>query len=164
MKDLRLGMNILATTTCYLDNEVFKLHPTTLVDAYESDSNHVNGLQIRLGEGHWGACPTRNRNQICINADEVIELAKKSLVKHIENTKDDRPNYNLYFVKVNNTHSVTISRVKYSRSVNSMAEGSFKEYSGQYISVKIRDENNLPRGYFYNLDDAVEYFSKVFKF
>ena len=49
MKDLKLGIGILATTTCYLDNEVFKLHPTTLTDAYESSSKHIKGLQIKLG-------------------------------------------------------------------------------------------------------------------
>jgi len=164
MKDLRLGMNILATSTCYLDNEVFKLEPTTLVDAYESDSNHVNGLQIKLGKGHWGACPTRNRNQICINPDEIIEIAKKSLVTHIENTKNDKPKHNLYFVEGNNERTISLKRMKFSRRVNSLAEGTFIEYRGQYISVKIKDENNLPIGYFYNLDDAVEHFSKVFKF
>ena len=54
--------------------------------------------------------------------------------------------------------------MRYSRSVNSLAEGTFIEYVGQYISRKIRDTNNLPIGFFYSLDDAVEYFSKVFKF
>ena len=87
MKDLRLGMNILATSTCYLDNEVFKLEVTTLADAYESDSSHVKELRIKLGEGHWGACPTRSRSQICINSDEIKAIANKTLVYHIENTR-----------------------------------------------------------------------------
>ena len=163
MKDLRLGMNILATSTCYLDNEVFKLEVTTLADAYESDSSHVKELRIKLGEGHWGACPTRSRSQICINSDEIKAIANKTLVYHIENTKNDKPRYNLYFVD-SNSHTLSIKRMTFSRRVNSLAEGTFIEYSGQYISRKIRDENNLPIGYFYNLDDAVEYFSQVYSF
>ena len=158
MKDLRIGMNILATTTCYLDNEVFKLHPTTLVDAYESDRQR--GLQIRLGKGHWGACPTRDRDEVCINSKEVIKLAKKSLAKHIELTKDNKPKHNLYFVRVNNTHSITINIMKFSRTVNSLAEGSYDEYSGKYISMKIKGK--LPQGFFYNLDDAIKFFAKSF--
>jgi hypothetical protein len=164
MKDLRLGMNILATSTCYLDNEVFKLEPTTLVDAYESDSSHVNGLQIKLGKGHWGACPTRSRSCVAINSAEIIELANKTLVTHIENTKNDKPKHNLYFVEGNNERTISLKRMTFSRRVNSLAEGTFIEYSGRYISRKIRDENNLPIGFFYNLDEAVEYFSKVFSF
>ena len=162
MKDLRIGMNILATTTCYLDNEVFKLHPTTLVYAYESDNKYQKGLQIKLGNGHWGACPTRSRDEVCINSKEVIKLAKKSLAKHIELTKDNKPKHNLYFVKVNNTHSITISIIKFSRTVNSLAEGSYTEYSGRYISMKIH--NALPHGFFYSLDDAIKFFAKSFSF
>ena len=80
-------MSILATTTCYLDNEVFKLHPTTLIDAYTSDSSYSKGLQIKLGKGHWGACPTRNRNEVCINSKEVKKLAEKTLTKMLESSK-----------------------------------------------------------------------------
>jgi len=162
MKDLKIGMNILATTTCMVANEVFKLHPTTLVDAYESDN--ARGLQISLGKGHWGACPSRSRERICINQAEVIKLAKKELETHISKTKDDKPKSKLYFVQNNNGHSITINVMRLNETVKSLAEGSYKVYRGDHISMKVNDASSLPKGYFYNIDEAIEFFSKTFSF
>jgi hypothetical protein len=160
MKNLKIGMRILATTTCMLDNEVFKLHPTTLVDAYEPSNQKK--LKIELGKGHWGACPTRDRDKVCINAKEVTKLANSSLERFIEKHKNDKPKSNLFYVSVNNTHSITISMLRYSHTVNSMANGTFTEYRGTYTSMRINDK--LPTNHFYTIEDAIKCFSKSFSF
>ena len=161
MKDLRLGMGILATTTCYLDDEVFKLHPTKLIDAYESNSKHIKGLKIELGEGHWGACPTRDRDSVCINKNEVVELAKNRLTKHIELCKDHKPKRNLYYIEVNGMHSICIKVMQFSNSINSLREGNYNIYRGRNTKIKISDK--LPKGFFYDIDKAIEYFSETSK-
>jgi hypothetical protein len=47
MSTLTLGQKILASTTLYLDNEIFKLHPTTLVDVF--NVSYSKEKQIKLG-------------------------------------------------------------------------------------------------------------------
>jgi hypothetical protein len=162
MKDLRLDMPILATTTCSHDNELLKLHPTTLVDAYETRHPLKEKLQIKLGDGHWGDCPTRNRSQVCINPDEVGVLANDMLSEHIKNSKDHKPKSKLYFVELNGTHSMTISMLSFSRNVNSLAKGSYREYSGTYASMKIHNDN-LADNFFYTIEDAIKYYVKTSK-
>lgn len=155
MKDLKLGMPILATTTLMLENEILKLHPTTLVDAYET-SNHKE-LQIKLGDGHWGCIPTRNRSQICINPAEVKEFAYNRLSDRIEEAKEHKEKSKLYIVKLNNTHSLTISLLHKGRTVNSLSEGSFIEYTGHYASMKIFNDR-LPANMFHTIEEAIEFF------
>jgi len=162
MEGLILGMPILATTTSSSDNELLKLHPTTLVDAYETNHPLREKLQIKLGDGHWGACPTRNRTQVCINPDEVDAFANDRLSEHIKNSKDHKPKSKLYFVELNGTHCMTISMLSFSRNVNSLAEGRYREYTGTYASMKIHNDN-LPVNFFYTIEDAIKYYVKTSK-
>ena len=154
MKDLKLGMSILATTTLMLDNEILKLHPTTLVDAY--NTTHAKELQIKLGKGHWGCCPTRSRSEICIKDSEVRKYAKNRLAERLEEAKGHKPKQKLYYVKLNGDHSLTISIFSYSRNVNSLAEGSYTEYIGRYASIKVG--SRLPMDCFNSLEEAIKCF------
>jgi hypothetical protein len=157
MKDLRIGMPILATTTCRLRNEIIQIHPTTLVDAYTSN----NKLHIKLGAGYWGACPTRDRDEVFINSGEVLEYAKRRLSEYVTENAERINNKKLIFIVDANACDVSISALSYSRKVESLAEGSFTEFTGSYASIKVRDK--LPSNVFYSLDDAIEYFVKVSK-
>lgn len=160
MKGLKLGMPILATTSLMLDNEILKLHPTTLVDAYET--SHHKELQIKLGKGHWGCLPTRDRSQVFISPAEVKKYAKSRLAERIEEAKGHKPKEKLYYVRLNNNHSLTISIYSYSRSVNSLAEGSYAEYVGRYASVRIENDR-LPSNCFHTIEEAIECFVKKSK-
>jgi hypothetical protein len=155
MKDLELGMPIFATTTLLLDNEICKLHATTLVDAY--NTNHHKSLQVKLGEGHWGACPTRNREQVCINEAEIKELATNWMSEKLEQQKEFEAKSRIYIVQYKGTR-LTISILRKWKEVNSLAEGSYTEYTGDYASMRIGGQ--LPSNVFYTLEDAIECFAK----
>jgi hypothetical protein len=158
MKDLKLGMPILASTSLMLDNEILKLHPTTLVDAFET--SHQKELQIKLGKGHWGCLPTRNRSQVCINSKEVGEFANNRLAEKFEEyANEDKKR--IFIVNLNNNHSLTISTLTFSRTVNSLSEGSYSEYVGHYASMRIG--SRLPSNVFYSLNDAIDKFVETSK-
>jgi hypothetical protein len=155
MKDLKLGMPIFATTTCMLDNEIFKLHSTTLKDAF--NTSHHKSLQIRLGEGHWGACPTRNREQVCINEAEIKALATSMLADKIVSQSEQEPKSVIYIVKFLN-NNLTISSLRKWNEVNSLREGSYIEYRGHYANMRIG--NQLPTNVFYTIEGAIDLLSK----
>ena len=158
MKDLSIGMNILASTSLMLDNEILKLHPTTLVDAY--NTTNQKELQIKLGKGHWGCLPSRSRSQVCINTKEVGEYANKKLAERFEQYAEESKK-RIFIVKLNNNHSLTISTLTEYRTINSLREGSYTEYRGNYESLRIT--NKLPSNVFYSLNDAIDKFVETSK-
>jgi hypothetical protein len=163
MEDLKLRMGILVTTTCMLRGEAFKLHPTTLVDAYTTNGKN---LRIKMGEGHWGACPTRKREEVCISVDEVKAMAKTKMTKVLENLKEQSINKCLFTAKVNNKHSVTIQTYKPSKTINSLSSGEYVEYVnvGELHDAKISVYNGeLPNGVFDNIDAVIEDYGKKCK-
>lgn len=158
MKDLKLGMNILASTSLMLDNEILKLHPTTLVDAYNT-TNHKE-LQIKLGKGHWGCLPSRSRSQVCINTKEVADFANNRLAERFEQYAEETKG-RIFIVKMNNNHSLTISTLTECRKIDSLKEGSYTEYRGNYASLRVGA--SLPNNVFYSLNDAIDKFVDISK-
>lgn len=157
MENLKLGQKILATTTCMLDNQIFKLEPTTLVDAFET--KHQEGLQIRLGEGHWGACPTRSRDCVVTNTDEVDVIFERRCKGLLEKLESGEYKNKLFLIDNKPPYHISILMLSLSDSVNSLKEGNYKVYRGSYASLKVYNDN-LGENCFLDIKDALKYYKK----
>lgn len=155
MKDLKLGMKLLVTSTLYLDNVIFELVPTQLADAYTVSTSKE--VQVKMTKGHWGACPTRNRSQVAINGDEVRVIANRLLEKHRERVADEKPKHRLYYI--DSQGDIELKTLTFSRKYNSLSDGNYSLYTGGYVSLKVYDTPN--NSYFFNLDEAIEEFIRI---
>lgn len=156
MEDLKLGMPIFVTSTSGKDF-LLDIVLTTLENATKrSSSDHI---EIEMGKGLWGACPTRRRSAVFINADEVKTYAVTELADVTYITKGEEP---LYVVNFNNNNN-HLSLVEYSfkERVTSLRDGTFTEYGNGYSTLRVRDE--LPKYAFYSISDAIEYFANKSK-
>lgn len=148
MSTLKLNQKILASTTCYLNDEFFKLEPTTLVDLYSV--KHMKEPQVKLGDGHWGACPSRDRSRVVTELSELrpffdSEIERKSLEGKF-----------IYLVEPNR---ILIKRYKFSHNVESLKDGNYSVYRGDYASVHLPD-NKLTSNTAFDIEGAYSILEK----
>lgn len=149
MSTLTLGQKILASTTLYLDNEVFKLHPTTLEDVFTV--SYSKEKQIKLGKGNWGACPDRDRNKTVCNVNELRDFFDSNL-----KNKYDEGNF-IYIVS--NKWNFTIERLRYSHKLESLKDGNSTVYKGNYSSINLID-NKLKSNTSFDIEGAYKILEK----
>lgn len=154
MKDLRLNQRIYVTTTCYVCDQLFKLERTTVSDVLTRN----NKVDVVLGNGHFGACPTRQRNQVVGNIEELRAVFESEIDTKAESVKS------VYGVSITPTQ-ISISKYKFHETRESLANGKesiyygINRFSGGARMVVRNDE--LPKGYFFNIEDAYNEFAKL---
>ena len=158
MENLKLGQIIFVTTTLLLDGEIFKLHKTKLEDAITDRF----GTHIRMAnDNNWGACPTRSRDQVVTNRQELDALLDKSEgYKHHKQGNIDNPKKNVYKASFSvSRQEVTIQRFQFNQNITSLKEGSYSEYickgSLGTTTLKVYNEE-LPSNFFYTMEEAVK--------
>lgn len=146
MSTLKLNQKILASTTCYLYNEFFKLEPTTLVDAYSIKNSKE--LQIKLGDGLWGACPSRDRNRVVTELNELRAFFDSEIKYKIQEGKF------IYLVE-----RFVIRQYKFSHDVVSLKEGNYTVYNGDYCKIHLPD-NKLTSNTAFDIEGAYKLLEK----
>ena len=153
MEDLKLGMPIFVTSTsgkdCLLDI-VF----TTLENATKRSSSSY--IEVEMGKGTWGACPTRRRNNVFINTDEVKAYALNKLAERLVGASDNETTKESLFVVKYFSGHLSLMEFPLIDKVTSLRNGTFSEYVNGYSTIRIGNE--LPEDTFYSLNDAIECF------
>jgi len=169
MKDLKLNQKILSSTTSSEHGDIVTARLTTLVDAIEKNGK----LKIVLGEGHWGACPDRERDEIIANKKDIKSYFKKESdwmlkaglekrnVDYVNLVKERKGIFLVEFWEGNGY--LTVKFLDYMGKVNSLKDGEFNTYGNRdkySVSLKVKVGETHPK-IFRSLEDAYKQFEKL---
>jgi hypothetical protein len=152
---LKLGQKILVDSSCYVHGEFIKLCTTRLVDAFESRGYSKPQIKMAKDHNNWGACPTRSRNMVIANEDDIkkfFEMKFKNQKKKVDELKEKYPDSKYRTLEEKLEDGEVIFKVGFNRgagwiqvtpffksgTVNSLAQGKYDTYTGQEYSGKIR--------------------------
>jgi hypothetical protein len=168
MKDLKLNQKILSNTTSSFEGDIVKAYQTTLVDAIERNGK----LKIILGEGHWGSCPDRTREEIIANKKDIKSFfeieSKRALRWNLEQKHKDvlalvKERKGIFLVEFSSNNYLTVKFLYYRGKFKSLKDGEFNTYGTSdcgegYLRVKVGETHpNI----FRTLEDACKQFEKL---
>ena len=117
-----------------------------------------------MTDGHWGACPTRDKSEVVANESDIDRIVEKFFTAKLEKSKlelGQGKGKSLLIIEDSNREGgkgqMTVSYINFRRSHESMLEGKYDEY---YISqfagsltLKVKN-NTLPNGVFDSVEKA----------
>lgn len=149
---MKLNQKILVTTTSSLRGFIFRLEATTVSDV-------VNGW-VQLGKGLWGACPSRELDQVVTTINEIDGIVNQS--KRLRELRDFGVRKKVLYAVIEVRDGLEIQ--KFNGSVDSLRDGKFDSYTNQLDlrTSEIRVINNKPPKSTHNtFEEAITKFKEV---
>jgi len=168
MKNLKLNQRILVNSSCYFKEEIFKFEKTRLADASKTE----DGYRVRMTDGHWGACPTRDKSEVIACEGDIDRIVERFFTAQLEKSSleiGQGKGKSLLIVENVNHKSggqVVVKSVRFVGAEETLREGKSDKYSAETfmgsISLKIKDEV-MPYGVFDNIEQAKERLTELLK-
>ena len=151
---MKLNQKILVTTTSPLRGFTFRLEATTIVDV-------VNGW-VKLGKGLWGACPSREINEVAFEVSDIDNLINQ--MEHLRELRDFGTTKKVLYMVVECRFGLEIQQFKFNRNIDSLKDGKYDSYTNQLemgtSEIKVRD-NKPPNNVHNTFEEAITKFKEV---